>query len=161
MVDIVMVTEGTRTLDMCVSTNLAVANSFFKKDINKLITSSSGGTETQIDYILTRHANLKHIENIKVICGEKSALQHRLLVGDFKLCTKLKPAKSHIRKMRKWKLKRPDVRLEYILCVQEALTNFNGENVNDCWDEIKSCLLNACDKTCTWTKGAPSCKETW
>ena len=36
-----------------------------------------------------------------------------------------------------------------------------GENVNDSWEEIKSCLLNACDKICVWTKGAPWHKETW
>ena len=41
------------------------------------------------------------------------------------------------------------------------MTNFNGENVNDYWEEIKHCLLNACDKTYGWTKDAPSCKEAW
>ena len=41
-------TEGTRILDMCAATNLVVANL-----INKLITLSSGGTKTQIDYTLT------------------------------------------------------------------------------------------------------------
>ena len=56
---------------------------------------------------------------------------------------------------------RPDVTLEYNQCVQETLTNFNGENVNDCWEETKSCLLNACYKTCGWTKDAPRHKETW
>ena len=71
--------------------------------------------------------------------------QHRLLVGDFKLCTKLKSAKSHIPKREILKLKRPDFRLEYNQCIQETFTNFNGENVNDCWEEIESCLLNACD----------------
>ena len=93
----------------------------------------------QIDSILTKHANLKHTENIKVICGNECAPhpppptpQHRLLVGDFKLCTKLKSAKSHIPKRQMQKLKRPDARLEYNKCVQDTLTNFNGENVNDC-----------------------------
>ena len=36
-----------------------------------------------------------------------------------------------------------------------------GDCVNDCWEEIKSCLLDACDQTCGWTKGAPRRKETW
>ena len=81
--------------------------------------------------------------------------QHRPLVADFKLCTKLRSAKNHMAKRRIWKLKRPDVRLEYNQCVQKTLTNFNGENVNDCWEEIKSCLLNPCDK------GAPRRQGTW
>ena len=83
-----------------------------------------------------------------------------MLVGDFKLCTKLKPPISHIPKRRIWKLKRLDVRLEYIKCVRETLANFNGENVND-WEEIKSCLTDASDKTCGRTKGAPRRKDTW
>ena len=63
------------------------------------------------------------------------------------ICTKLKSTKSLIPK-------RPDAKFE-------SLTNFNGENVNDYWEEIKSYLLNACDKTCGWTKGAPRHKEAW
>ena len=47
-----------------------------------------------------------------------------------------------------------------------SLTNMfrrllTGENVNDSWENIKSCLLNACDKICVWTKGTPWHKETW
>ena len=56
------------------------------------------------------------------------------------------------------KLKIPDVRLEYIYCVQQT---FNGENGNDSWENIKYCFLNACDKTCGWTKDASRRKKTW
>ena len=41
--------EGTTLLDMCATTNFSVANSFFKKDINKLVTFSSSGYKTQTD----------------------------------------------------------------------------------------------------------------
>ena len=41
--------EGITLLDMCATTNLAVANSFFRKDINKLVTFSSSGSKTQTD----------------------------------------------------------------------------------------------------------------
>lgn len=53
--------EGSRIMDMCTAANLVVANSLFKRDINKLTTLSSGDIKTQTDYILTRHANLKHV----------------------------------------------------------------------------------------------------
>ena len=43
----------------------------FKKDISKCINFSLRETEMQIDNILTRHANLKHTENIKVTCEEE------------------------------------------------------------------------------------------
>ena len=79
---------------MCTATKLVVGNSVFKKNINNLITFSPGGSKMQINYILTRHANLKYNENIKVICGEECVHQHRLLFGDFKLCVEVKSAKS-------------------------------------------------------------------
>ena len=56
--------KDTKIRDMCAATNLEVANSFFKKDINKLNTLSSDDTKTQIEYILTRHANLKYTKNV-------------------------------------------------------------------------------------------------
>lgn len=70
---------------MSAITNLIVANFFFNKGINKLITFSSGGFKMHMDYIMTRHANLKQTENIKVVCGEECALQNRLPVRDFNL----------------------------------------------------------------------------
>ena len=57
--------EGSRIMDMCTAPNLVVANSLFKRDINKLTTFSSGDTKTRTDYILTRHANLKHVARIR------------------------------------------------------------------------------------------------
>ena len=41
--------EGITLLNMCATANLAVANSFFRKDINKLVTFSSSASKTQID----------------------------------------------------------------------------------------------------------------
>ena len=70
---------------MSAITNLIVANFFFNKGINKLIIFSSGGFKMHMDYIMTRHANLKQTENIKVVCGEECALQNRLPVRDFNL----------------------------------------------------------------------------
>ena len=71
---------------------------------------------------------------------------NRLSVGDFKLWPKLKSAKSHIVKRQIWKLKKLGIRLEYNQYVQDTLTDFNGESVNDCWEDIKYCLPNTCDK---------------
>lgn len=48
--------ERTMILDMCAVTNLVVSHSFFKKEVNKLITYSSCGTKLPTGYILTRHA---------------------------------------------------------------------------------------------------------
>ena len=35
-------------------------------------------------------------------------------------------------------------------------------NSDSAWSEIKTCLLNACDTVCGWTRGGkPKRKETW
>ena len=58
----------------------------------QLITYSSGGNSTQIDYILVRISRLKNVKNINAIGSEECVTQHRLLVCDLVLTTE--PAKS-------------------------------------------------------------------
>ena len=36
------------------------------------------------------------VSNVKVIVGEKCATQHRLVVGDFKVCTHAHPKKRFV-----------------------------------------------------------------
>ena len=84
--------DGVRILDFCLANKLAVGNTFFKKCANQLITYSSGGNSTQIDYILVRRSRLKNVKNINAIGSEECVTQHRLLVCDLVLRTE--PAKS-------------------------------------------------------------------
>ena len=51
--------DGLRNLDFCVANKLAITNFFFHKNKSRLITFSSGGNHTQIDFILVRRAQLK------------------------------------------------------------------------------------------------------
>ena len=57
----------------------------------------------------------------------------------------------------------PEVRLEYGNCVHESAQSFqNPHNSDSAWTEIKTCLPNACDTVCGWTRGGkPKRKETW
>ena len=66
-------------LAFCVANNLAVTNTFFRKKKRRLITFSSGGNHTQIDFILVRRAQLKNIKGMKVISSEECITQHKLL----------------------------------------------------------------------------------
>ena len=86
--------------------DLVLCNTFFKKWGSRLITFTSGGSSTQIDYILTKRKNMKLvIKDTKVISGEEIAAQHPLLVCDlaFKLAVPLKSRFTPRRKI--WKLK--------------------------------------------------------
>ena len=81
--------DGIRILDFCVSNNLVITNTFFEKRENQTITYSSGGNKSQIDYILTRRSQFKNVQNTKVIGSEECITQHKLLVSDVVLDTKL------------------------------------------------------------------------
>jgi len=72
--------EGERVLDFADSFGLKFANTWFKKDDEKLITYEFGGSKTAIDYILV--GKEEKVRNVKAIPGEEVMMQHRLVVMD-------------------------------------------------------------------------------
>ena len=72
--------EGEMLLEFADVCNLAVANTWFKKDIGRLITYESGDSRTVVDYILIRKAERKWVRNVNVIPDEACLQQHKLLV---------------------------------------------------------------------------------
>ena len=74
--------EGDRVglVEFANTVDLVIANTWFTKTRNQLITFKSGNSESQIDYILTNRRSLKDIINCKTIPGEAVVSQHRLVV---------------------------------------------------------------------------------
>ena len=155
--------EGTRILELCVAADLVITNTFFTKCDSQLLTFRSGNACSQTDYILVRKSDFKSVRDVKVIGGEECVSQHKLLVGDFELNTSFSKSRCTPPKRKLWKLSNPEVRLEYGNCVHESAQSFqNPQNSDSAWTEIKTCLLNACDTVCGWTRGGKlKCKETW
>ena len=75
--------------------------------------------------------------------------------------------KTQIRKQHKpptkrriWKLQKPEVQEKYKKAVEKSINSstlpsdpdLEGD-VESIWTEIKSCLINACESVCGWTKG--------
>ena len=60
--------------------DMAVLNTFYKKQDNQTWTFCSGGRKSQIDFIMCRRKHLKEIKNFKVINGESVAPQNRQIV---------------------------------------------------------------------------------
>ncbi|XP_068222162.1 craniofacial development protein 2-like [Palaemon carinicauda] len=108
---------GERVIYFAVAFVLAMIKTFFEKNINRLITYSSGGRESQIDLLLFKRDNLKEVRNNKVINGESVAAQHRLLVIDCRLSKKTKMDQ----KIKWWKLKEEKLRVLFKERVLEAL----------------------------------------
>ena len=153
--------DGLLILDFSVANKLAIANTFFQKSNSRLITFSSGGNHTQIDYILVRKAQLKSIKDTTVNSSEECITQHKLLVCDLVVSTKpIKPIRIPPRR-KTWKLRDPDVQKGSEQAVlrkcQHVPTKVEGS-----WSTIKNGLLKTADETCGWTQGGcPRHKETW
>ena len=71
--------EGQNILESTESLDLALVNTLFNKKEEHLITYKSGGNSSQIDFIMTRRADLKEMRDCKVIPGEEVVSQHWLL----------------------------------------------------------------------------------
>ena len=153
--------DGLLILDFSVANKLAIVNTFFQKNNSRLITFSSGGNHTQIDYILVRRAQLKSIKDTKVISSEECITQHKLLVCDLVVSTKpIKPIRIPPRR-KTWKLRDPDVQKAFEQAVLRKCQHVPVE-VEGSWSTIKNGLLEAADETCGWTRGGcPRHKETW
>ena len=59
--------EGVRILEFCDALRLVLCNTCFKKEKNKLVTYSSGGSRSVIDYIAVKSSDRKMITNVKVL----------------------------------------------------------------------------------------------
>ena len=69
--------EGRMLLDFCDQKELCVANTWYKKKDKRKVTYSSGGNDTEIDFVLVGKEKRKCLRDVKVIPGE---LQHRQAV---------------------------------------------------------------------------------
>ena len=70
------IADEIRIFDLCAAANLAITNTYFMKSDSHLVTYKSGKLCTQVDYILTRHSDLKQFQNVKMIGDEECVTQH-------------------------------------------------------------------------------------
>ena len=103
------------------------------------------------------------------IGDEECVTQYKLLVCQINLRTQIRKQHKLPAKKRIWKLRKPEAQEKYKKAVEESINSStllsdpdSEADVESIWTEIKSCLINACDSECGWTKG--NCKqerETW
>ena len=114
--------EGEDVLRFAEACNLGIVNTVFQKQEEHLITYKSGNRRTTIDYILVKRTDLKAAKDCKVIPGESIAMQHRILVRDYKLKTTMKKQTRQInRQIRWWNLNKEKTRAEYHASVTTKL----------------------------------------
>ena len=112
--------EGESILSFAQSYNLVVANTYFHKKDEHLITNKSGDGCSTVDYIITRREKLKNIKDCKVIPGECAITQHRILVMDYKSSLR-RIARPRKRKpqLRWWKMKKQEEKDAYTHAVMQ------------------------------------------
>ena len=74
--------------------DLAIVNTYFKNKDERMVTYTSGGKSTQVDYVMCRRRNLKEMCDCKVIVNECVAKQHRMVVCKMALMVKKKKQKK-------------------------------------------------------------------
>ena len=85
--------EGSMVVDFGKRMDLAIVNTYFKKDEHR-VTYKSGGKSTQVDYVMCRRRNLKEMCDSKVTVNECVAKQHHVVVCKMALMVKKKKAEK-------------------------------------------------------------------
>ena len=144
--------------------DLTITNTWFKKEERQLITYCSGGSKSQIDFILVRKQDRKSIVNVKVIPGEVEVTeQHRLVVSDINITPVEADRKVRVgfeSRIKVWRLKEEEVRRKFEDKLSQETLEVEGSG-EDIWVQIRDHMLKAAGTVCGWTKGQARHKETW
>ena len=118
--------------------DLAIVNTYFKKNDEHRVTYKSGGKSTQVDYVMCRRRNLKEMCDCKIILNECVAKQHRMVVCKMALMVKKKKAEKVKPKIRWWKLKETS----YQEAFRQEVTRILGgkDGLPDEWDKTAKML---------------------
>ncbi|XP_063599488.1 uncharacterized protein LOC134775808 [Penaeus indicus] len=76
--------EDQDIVDLAHRMEMAVINTFYNKRELHKITYTSGGRQTQIDYIMGRRTHLREARDCKVVPGESVAKQHHVVISRWK-----------------------------------------------------------------------------
>ena len=113
--------EGERILEFCEAAGIIVCGTQFRKADSKLISYSSGGSNTTVDYLMTWKQDRRGLKDAKVVS------LHHLMVCDLEVNRSRPVQQEKFRPRRKvWKLRDPVARKIF----EEVLDIEEGEGVN-------------------------------
>ena len=147
--------EGEMILETADALDLAVLNTWFRKNEERLFTYENGECRTVVDYILSRKSERKMVRDVKVVRVE-CIKQHRLLLCIFDLKegigtkSKVKPVK----RCKVWKLKEVETKAVFNERVQVRADLLRKEpgDVDKVWRDMKACLLEEAVEVCGETR---------
>ena len=153
---------GEAILEFAMAYDLAIANTYFIKREEHLVTFKSGSNRSQIDFFLTRRLEKSICKDCKVIPGESLTTQHRLMVLDVRI-KKWKRKKRGINytKIRWWNLKNEKLAKFRDKLKNEGKWNLE-EDTNVMWNEMVGCIKRVAKEVLGESRGkVQSSKETW
>ncbi|KAK6743091.1 hypothetical protein RB195_010390 [Necator americanus] len=154
--------DGLRILEYAVASDLIIANTQNRKRKSHLITYTSGGGETQIDFWMLRRRDRRLLQDSKVIPTGHVAPQHHLLVMDLKIS---RPRKKHPRtdtqRIKWWNLK--DRKEVFFASVAPSTLPHPTRSVEEMWSSTSSVIRLTAENTLgKKTLGKPKVqKATW
>jgi len=130
-----------------VAFDLLVANSFFKKNEDHLVTFKNSSCKTQIDYFLTRNESRRSCKDCKVIPSEFLGTQHRLLVLDaeFKYPRRTKRRVREPR-IKWWTLTKEKAGLIAERIADEGAWRRAGD-ADSMWEAVADCIRRSAKET--------------
>ena len=88
------------------------------------------------------------VSNVKVIVGKEFATQHRLVVGDFKVCTHAHPKRWFVPCKKVWKLRDFGNQVEFCIFFNASIQgNETCKTLDERWKYLKNNLINAAKHT--------------
>ncbi|XP_051791150.1 uncharacterized protein LOC127529918 [Erpetoichthys calabaricus] len=152
--------EGQRIVNFAKRMDMAVVNTYFNKREEHRVTYKSGGRCTQVDYILCRRVDLKETKDCKVVAGESVGKQHRMVACRMTLEIKKRKRVRAEPRIKWWKLKKEDCKVEFREEVRQALGG--SEELPDSWETTADVVRVTARMVLGVTSGKrKEEKETW
>ncbi|KAH1222459.1 Craniofacial development protein 2 [Glycine max] len=154
--------EGKSILEFSEALDLSIANTWFKKREEHLITYKSGGTYSQIDFFLIRKSDRKYCLNCKVIPGESLTTQHRVLVMDVRIRDRAKRRSPLVAPRIKWWHLKGEKQGIFQQKIWEGWCGQSQGSANDMWNKMSQEIIKVTKETLGESRGfGPRGKESW
>ncbi|KAL5153945.1 Craniofacial development protein 2 [Glycine soja] len=154
--------EGKSILEFSEALDLSIANTWFKKREEHLITYKSGRTCSQIDFFLIRKSDRKYCLNCKVIPGESLTTQHRVLVMDVRIRDRAKRRSPMVAPRIKWWHLKGEKQGIFQQKIWEGWCGQSQGSANDMWNKMSQEIIKVAKETLGESRGfGPRGKESW
>ena len=154
--------NGTRLLSFCALNQLAVRNTFFQQKDIHLATwvGPSGLLANQIDHVLVRRQDAKHISNCRVFRGSDFESDHKLVRAQCKFSGRFQKVVKPPPRINVQLLESRGVKRAFDSQIQQAWNDAKSLGPQVQWEHFK-CALQAAQRSLLTQPQAEQWRHTW